>query len=561
MQGSEVTDFLVHNLFSDFPVYAEALWEIIPEPGSEEGAACELPTQASTETTGRSKSRKRRKVHVGTASIQSSAQVHSAGEKWWAFVMHGFEYVDARENVLERRAVVSVQYMEDWKRGKTGNERLTDDSVYTGVKAEVVFYLKMSGKGHGLWMKEIDVDDHAVRVRLMSATAPAVGCGCSDGGQVPDVAVGQCDGPTDEFAGVSGSFVPTVVPSPNMDMRVNSLNEEMKNLRSTLNSQRAALLLSCSVGNELKSRLRVLGVSRILQCLSASRPPLALEKLYKFSLSPSHLDGCDVCGNAEVEVFLGDATFSEFQDLMTQSVHPTESDVGGRAYLSPSQQAVSCYNPLTPQPMSIVFPFLSDFCDTVGMSLSQRVLDVFRPPRREAAVPCILGSTEMFRGSESGLGPRRRDVFLGVCHTSLQVLMNLRPVPPNYNVPMLRLGNSSLNAETMESNNDFVLVDGKSRDIVEGSQGSSISGTGKSSGFRLKWTPLGWNMKKGSAVSGVYGKITAILSIVFMKDKKLSASALSSWTPMSEDSENGNGGAHDSVQALMEKILCTPTSD
>ena len=111
---------------------------------SEEGAACELPTQASTETTGRSKSRKRRKVHVGTASIQSSAQVHSAGEKWWAFVMHGFEYVDARKNVLERRAVVSVQYMEEWKRGKTGNERLTDDSVYTGVKAEVVFYLKLS---------------------------------------------------------------------------------------------------------------------------------------------------------------------------------------------------------------------------------------------------------------------------------------------------------------------------------------------------------------------------------------------------------------------------------
>ena len=68
-------------------------------------------------------------------------------------------------------------------------------------------------------------------------------------------------------------------------------------------------------------------------------------------------------------------------------------------------------------------------------------------------------------------------------------------------------------------------------------------------------------MKKGSAVSEVYGNITAILPIVFMKDKKLSASALSSWTPMSEDAENGNGGAHDSVQALMEKLLCNPTSD
>ena len=561
MRGSEVTDFLVHNLFSDFPVYAEALWEIIPEPGSEEGAAGELSTLASTETTGRSTSRKRRKVHGGTASILSSAQVPSAGEKWWAFVMHGFEYVDARENMLERRAVVSVQYMEDWKTGKTGNERLTDDSVYAGVKAEVVFYLKMSGKGHGLWMKEIDVDDHAVRVRLLSATTPAVGCGCNGADQVPVVAAGQCDGPTDEFGGVPGSFVPTVVHLPNMDMRVNSLNEEVKILRSTINSQRSALLLSRSVGNDLKSRLRVLGVSRILKCLSASRPPLELEKRYKFSVSPSQLDGCDVCGNAEVEVYLGDAMFSEFQDLMTQTVHATESDVGGRAYLSPSKQAVSCYNPLTPQPMSIVFPFLSDFCDTVGMSLSQRVLDVFRPPRREAAVPCILGSTEMFLGSESGVGPRRRDVFLGVCHTSLQVLMNLRPVPSNYNVPMLRLGNSSLNAETMVSNNEFVLVDGKSRDIVVGSQRSSISGTGKSSGFRLKWTPLGWNMKKGSAVSGVYGKISAILSIVFMKDRKLSTSALSSWTPVSEDADNGNGGSHDSVQALMEKIVCTPTVD
>ena len=140
MQGTEVTDFLVHNLFSDFLVYAEALWEIIPEPGREEGAACELPTQASTETTGRGKIRERRKVHVGAASIQSSSQVHSAGEKWWSFVIHGYEYVDARENVLGRRALVSVQYVEDWERGKIGNERLIDNSVYIGFKAKECFY-------------------------------------------------------------------------------------------------------------------------------------------------------------------------------------------------------------------------------------------------------------------------------------------------------------------------------------------------------------------------------------------------------------------------------------
>ena len=126
---------------------------------------------------------------------------------------------------------------------------------------------------------------------------------------------------------------------------------------------------------------------------------------------------------------------------------------------------------------------------------------------------------------------------------------------------MLRLVNSSLIAERMESNNDFVLVDGKSRDILEGSQGSSVSGTGKSSGFRLKWTPLDSNMRKVSAVSGVCGKNTAIMSIVLMKDKKLSTDALSSWTPMSHDAENGNEGAHDSVQSLMENILCAPTPD
>ena len=51
-------------MFSDFPVYAEALWEIIPEPESDEGAAGELPTRASTETTGRSTSKKRRKASI-----------------------------------------------------------------------------------------------------------------------------------------------------------------------------------------------------------------------------------------------------------------------------------------------------------------------------------------------------------------------------------------------------------------------------------------------------------------------------------------------------------------
>ena len=104
--------------------------------------------------------------------------------------MHGFEYVGAGENVLERSAAVSFQYMEDCKRGKTRNEGLTDDSVYTAVKTEVVLYLKMSGKGQGLWMEEKNADYNAVRARPTGATAPAVGCGGSGAVQVPDVAAG-----------------------------------------------------------------------------------------------------------------------------------------------------------------------------------------------------------------------------------------------------------------------------------------------------------------------------------------------------------------------------------
>ena len=63
-------------------------------------------------------------------------------------------------------------------------------------------------------------------------------------------------------------------------------------------------------------------------------------------------------------------------------------------------------------------------------------------------------------------------------------------------------------------------------DLVLDSKRAGVPETGKSDGFRLKWTPLGWNAKKSVATSGVYGNITFTMNFVYMKDKRLSASAL-----------------------------------
>ena len=145
---------------------------------------------------------------------------------------------------------------------------------------------------------------------------------------------------------------------------------------------------------------------------------------------------------------------------------------------------------MSPRPISIVFPFVSDFCAAVGMSPSQRVLDIFKPPRREAVVSCILGSTELFQDSETGIGPCRREVLPGVCRTSLLTLLSLRPNLPDYFVSMLRQSNSSQHSETMQSRNDFSCTEGKSKDLVRDRKRAGVPGTGKSNGFSLKWTPL-----------------------------------------------------------------------
>ena len=151
-----------------------------------------------------------------------------------------------------------------------------------------------------------------------------------------------------------------------------------------------------SLGADLESRLRVIGVSRNMECFSASRPPPVAEKFYKFSLDPSRLDGIDTCGNAEMEIYLTDAIITEFQDFSDAASSSAQSFDGGRSCPIPNWQELSTCNPMSPRPMSVVFPFVSYFCAAVGMSPSQRVLDISKPLRREAVVSCILGSTEVF---------------------------------------------------------------------------------------------------------------------------------------------------------------------
>lgn len=554
MENTEVTDFLVHNVLPDFPVMAEALWEISPGHGRGQGLVGEGKRESAVEEVGGGGRRKKRKASFRSDESRSSAVILGVHDKWWPFVMRGFEYENASSTDARRRAVVSVQYAECWDKGYANNADYNDASKYTGAKADVVFSLKTTGRGRGLWMKDVNTDDTAVRMRLATSLATDEDVAAIGVHHGPDLA----PGPSDSVVQIPDGPALSSLPAMSLEMRVASLQEELKCLRGMVNLGRGASLVARSIGSDWKSRLRVVGVSRILQCLSSPRPPVALQKHYKLALSPSELDGSDTCGNAEIEIFLTDAVFTEFQDLATEAVSTSFPCADRRAYPTPSWQEVSCYNPLAPRPLSIVFPFASDFCDAVGMSPTQRIVDVFRPPRRETAVTCVLGSTEMFRCSEEEVEPCRRDVLLGVCRTSLQVLEKSNPGQPDYIVPMLRLVNSSLDCETKESKNNFSLRDGNSKDIVEDSHRSGVPGTGKSNGFRLKWTPLGWNARKGTATSGAHGKITATLCIVFMKDKKLARGALSFWAPSHEETDSENGERKSVTQGVIDKILCAP---
>ena len=205
------------------------------------------------------------------------------------------------------------------------------------------------------------------------------------------------------------------------------LHEEPIRLRGLFDSRTETSVVARSLGADLKSRLRVIGVFRILECLSASRPPHATEQPFEFSLDLSRLDGNDTCGSAEAEIYLTDVMFTEFQDLSGVASRSTQYFVGGRSYPSPSWPQLSSYNPMSPGPMSVAFFFVSDLCAAVVMSSSQRVLVVFKPPRRESVVSCIPGSTEFCQDNDTGIGPCRRQVLPGVCRTSLQTLFFAAP--------------------------------------------------------------------------------------------------------------------------------------
>ena len=98
-------------------------------------------------------------------------------------------------------------------------------------------------------------------------------------------------------------------------------------------------------------------------------------------------------------------------------------------------------------------------------------------------------------------------------------------------------------------------------DLVLYSKRAGVPGTGKSNGFRSNWTPMGWNAKKGVATSGMYGNITVTMNLVYMKDKRLSASALLFWNAEFEAAESDAGEGDVSAQALLGKILGSPKTD
>lgn len=555
-RNTEVTDFLIHHILPNFPVQAEALWTVADDNESGDCLGGGRRNVTTVSAAGGRRRGKKRRASALDGLARSSAHVPGANEEWWAFVMRGFEYEECKSSELGRRAIVSVQYTAYWGEEHTGSSAGRKFSGFSGAKADVVFLLRSHGKGRGLWMKEVDSTESAVRVRLTNAVAQneeVVGDGVGQ-------AVLSVDCSNEDVALSQDIEAPATVPSQGIDSRVEKLHEELNNLRSAFESRCNNSVVPRSLGSDLQSRLRVIGVSRILEHLTTSRPPPGMEKKYKFTLNPSRLDGSDTCGNAEVEIYLTDSAFTEFQDLPCVSSTSPHCISSPRSYPCPSWLDLSCYNPMSPRPVSIVFPFASDFFSAIGMSPIQRILNVFKPPRRDAVVPCVLGSTEMFRVIGNGTAHCRRDFLPGVCRTSLQNLSAAHPNGPDYFVSVLRQGNSSLHSETMQSNHGFSLIEVKSKDLVLDSRNISVPGTGKSNGFRLKWTPLGWNAKNGTADSGVYGKITASMSLVFLKDDRLIASALPRWNPQADNTDTEGVEDEVSAEALLGKILRSPTA-
>ena len=88
--STEITDFLVHHIFSDFPVNAKALWEITPDTETDERPVGERTRVTAVAVAGGIKGGKKRKTSVGVEMNRLSAHVLGVDEKWWAFVMRGF---------------------------------------------------------------------------------------------------------------------------------------------------------------------------------------------------------------------------------------------------------------------------------------------------------------------------------------------------------------------------------------------------------------------------------------------------------------------------------------
>lgn len=138
-------------------------------------------------------------------------------------------------------------------------------------------------------MTDIDSDDSAVRVRIlwsMEAVNEGKGTRVS---RVAELAARSCD----DIIQVPENPTPIILPSMSVEMRVYSLFEEVNSLRGIFNSREATSVVIRSLGSDFKSRLCVIGVSRLIECLSAHRPPQVLERHNHLMQIPSRLDGSD----------------------------------------------------------------------------------------------------------------------------------------------------------------------------------------------------------------------------------------------------------------------------
>lgn len=172
MEDSEVTDLLAHNILPNFPVTAEALWEISLSNERDQGLfGAERRRSVVEKLGGGGRSTKRKDSFRSDGSI-SSALFLVVDDRCWPFGMHRFEYRNAIPEDVRRRAVVFVQDTNCWYRGYTNNVEFNDASAYKGHWAKAdVYSLKSTGKKRGLWMKNVNTDETAVKMQLATSLA------------------------------------------------------------------------------------------------------------------------------------------------------------------------------------------------------------------------------------------------------------------------------------------------------------------------------------------------------------------------------------------------------